>query len=205
MEDEDVGFSLGSLTSALRKVGKGAAWAANPLAQARSLRRAVSPRKRSSQTRVADPTEARAATLAQPGAELGRRFRGARMAPIGFPAFSFVNAGPTTLQASIQPQSAIVIRKLVIAVSRVGATAANQRVSLAQVLCGSDNQLLVVPGAAAGVDVVLFDANVNNNEVSWAPVQVGQLLTIQLAITGVALGIGDSITVAVSMNALTAS
>ena len=213
MYDDDIGFSLGSLGSALKKAarygGRGLRLASNPLAQARMVSRLArgggGRRSASSSTRVADPTEANAATLAQPGAQLGRRFRGARMAPIGFPAFTFVNGGPTVLQQSIQPQSAIAPRKLVISVARIGATAATQRVTLAQVLCGSDNQLPVVPGAATGVDVTLYGSDVNDNNVAWAPVQVGQLLTVQLALTGIALGVGDSIVVAVSMNALTAS
>jgi len=210
MDDDEIGFNMGSLRSALRKVGRNINLAANPVAQLNALRGGG--RRRGGRggggggiVRVADPTEMRSAQLAQPGAALGRRFRGARMAPVGMPTFTFVNAGATTIQQSIQPQSALSVRKLVISVARIGTTAQTQRVTLAQVLCGSDNQLPVVPGAASGVDVALFGSDVNDNEVSWAPVQVGQLLTIQLALTGVALGVGDSIVVAISMNALTAS
>lgn len=203
--DDEIGFSLSDLRRGLKKLGRGANLALNPLAQMRALRRAAGGGRRGGGVRAADPTESRSVALQQPGGTLGRRFRGARMAPVGFPAFTFTSTSGALLQASIQPQSVINVRKLVIDVTRIGASAATQRVTLAQVLCGSDNQLPVVPGANAGVDVSLFARDVNDNDVSWAPVGLGQLLTMQLAITGTALAVGDSIVVAVSMNAITAS
>ena len=199
--DEEIGFDFGALKRAMRKLGRGANLAVNPLAQMRMLR---GKRKRGG-VRIADPTERKSQVLQAPGGGIGRRFRGARLAPIGFPAFVFTATSGQLLALSIQPQSNIAVKKVVIGIFRNGASAATQRVSLAQVVCGSDNQIPVVPGAASGVDVELFGSNVNENEVAWAPVELGQLLTVQMALTGAALVASDSITVTMSMLALTAS
>lgn len=189
--DEEMGFSMSSLRSAIRKA-------------ARLGRRPKS--RRASGVTVGDPTENKSKQLVQPGMiGIGRRFRGARMVPVGMPAFTFTAGGSTLLQQSIQPQQAIDVKKLVINVTRSGASATSQIVTLAQVICGSDNQLPIVPGAASGVDVSLYARDVNDNEVSWAPVLVGNLLTIQIALNGVALAGTDTITVTVSMNALVVS
>lgn len=202
--DDEIGFSFGDLKRGLRKLGRGANLAMNPLAQLRMLRGGGGKRKRGG-VRVADPTERKSQVLQAPGGGIGRRYRGARLAPIGFPSFVFTATSGQLLALSIQPQSNIAVKKVVIGIYRNGASAATQRVSLAQVVCGSDNQIPVVPGAASGVDVEIFGANVNENEVAWAPVELGQLLTVQMALTGSALVAPDSITVTMSMLALTAS
>lgn len=198
--DDEIGIDFGALKRAFKKFGRGANVALNPVAQARMLRRS-----RKGGVRVADPTERKSQVLQAPGGGIGRRYRGARLAPVGFPPFVFTATSGALLQLSIQPQSNIAVKKVVIGVFRNGASAATQRVSLAQVLCGSDNQLPVVPGAAAGVDVELFGSQVNDNDVAWAPVDLGQLLTVQMALSGAALAGADTITVSMSMLALTAS
>lgn len=206
---DEIGFNLSNLRSAVRKLGRGARFAANPMAQMRALRggvrRMTGGGAGGAGVRVADPTERRSQVLQAPGGGIGRRYRGARLAPVGFPPFVFSATSGQLIAQAIQPQSNIAVKKLVITVARNGTSAATQRASLAQVLCGSDNQLPVVPGAGSGVDVALFGAEVNDNDVAWAPVDLGQLLTIQVALTGVALTTTDTITVVVSMLALTAS
>lgn len=210
MQDEDeVGFSLKDLTGALRKVGRNLP----PSLAARAMRAAMGGRGgggrggggRGGAQRVADPTEMRSAALSSEALRIGRRFEGAKMVPVGFPPFVFSSTSGNILTASIQPQSALVARKLVISVVRTGASAATQQVSLVQAICGSDNQLPVVPGATTGVPVSLFASDVNDNQISWAPVQVGQLLTLQLAISGASPTTTDTIVVSVGLNCLTAS
>lgn len=204
--NDEIGVDFGALKRAFGKLKRGANVALNPVAQARMLRRLGGGGGGRGGVRVADPTERKSQVLQAPGGGIGRRYRGARLAPVGFPAFVFTATSGPLLQLSIQPQSNIAVKKVVIGVFRSGASAATQRVSLAQVLCGSDNQLPVVPGAAAGVDVEIFGAQVNDNDVAWAPVDLGQLLTVQMALSGaVALAGADTITVTMSMLALTAS
>jgi hypothetical protein len=109
----------------------------------------------------------------------GTRVSGTRAVPIGF-LFEFALGSQATIVQSIAPQMNFAPTKLVIAVRRIGATAQRGTVFLQQVFVGSDNQLPIISGAGSGVPSSLYDVAVSENEISWAPVTIGQTLTLAI-------------------------
>lgn len=99
---------------------------------------------------------------------------GAKMQPLGFGATAFTATSGLILQLQAQPQRPFLGQRLVVDITRTGATATGL-VTISRIDVGTDNQL-VSAGAisAAAFAPTAFDVNVK-----FAPATPGVLITLQ--------------------------
>jgi hypothetical protein len=110
-----------------------------------------------------------------------------RLQPLGLGATAFTNVSGTLLQLQASPQRPFQGQRLILDITRTGATATGL-VTVSRLDVGTDNQL-VGAGAisAAAFQATAFDANVR-----FAPATPGVLITVQLNISA-APGAGDRV------------
>jgi hypothetical protein len=121
---------------------------------------------------------------------------GTRRIPIGLPAFVFNATSGTTIKQTVRAQRNIALEKIVVTYSRTGTTATGL-VTMRNVYIGADGQFPTLDG----VPVDLYGPTVDNNEVQFAPLVVGQDLTVELGISAAPTGT-DNVVVAVALQGL---
>jgi hypothetical protein len=112
---------------------------------------------------------------------------GARLQPLGLGATAFTSASGTVLALTAQPQRPFKGQRLVIDITRTGATATGL-VTITRLDIGTMNQLVASGAlAAAAFAATAFDVNLQLD-----PATPGITITVQLAIS-VAPGVGDRV------------
>jgi hypothetical protein len=103
---------------------------------------------------------------------------GLRLQPLGLGTATFSNTSGTILSISASPQRPFKPQRLVVDLSRTGASSTGL-VTVNRIDVGSDNQLI----GSSPLPVAAFSATAVDCNLSFAPATPGILITVQLAIS----------------------
>lgn len=119
--------------------------------------------------------------------------QGKRRQYMGLGTVTFTPASGLSLSFSVDPQRPVIIRKLVIAPTRIGVTATGA-LALNQLNVGSNNQSVNAAGTPCPVE--LFGPTVMDNEVLFDVASPGVNISGSISISA-APGVGESVVVAI--------
>lgn len=118
--------------------------------------------------------------------------RGAGLAPLGLPNIAFTATSGAALQQQTQPQRPFVPKRLIITVTRVGATSTGA-VTVTRLDIGADSQLV----GANAVPVEMFAAGAFDLNLQFKPAQLGSLVVVGAALGTPALTMTDTVTLTI--------